>query len=170
MTSYNQGAMGAAVGEEVPEALASSLLPAPGNNKSYGWVVGQHDLWYTPLKPLSLFGRNRLELVKGSWAGLAPGTSLEVTATVLVPCGPQQQQQQQAQQQQQQAQQAQEEVVLPVMHGMPGQWQVSATSPGKVTCASDHSIRLYSSLFQQLQPLVADHFLLRVQYDQVGCT
>lgn len=138
--------------------MASSLLPAPGDNKSYGWVVGDHDLWYTPLKPLSQFhNKEGLDIVCGSWAGQAPGISQEVTATVLVPHRPQQQEQGQGQE------------VLLIDQGMPGRWQVVATASGRVTCAAKHPIRLRSSsLFQQLEPLVADHFMLRAQYDQVG--
>jgi hypothetical protein len=146
-------------------------------------VVGNDSLWYTPPKPLSNLRTGGLLLYSRSWAGLEPGTSRQVPVTVLVPCGPQQQQQQRRQQQQQrrrqQKQQQKQEgedkeeeeapVVVPyVGHDMPGEWQMVCSTTGSLSCNIASHMKFFSAtLFQQLEPLAADHFLLRAQYDQV---
>jgi hypothetical protein len=157
MTSYNQGDLGAAAAgnEEVPHALSSSLLPAAGNTASRGWAVGDHNLWYVPLKPLSqvITQGKTLFLIQGSWAGLQPGGSQQVVATVLVPCGLQE-----------------EEGVVPTGVDMPGTWrQVASTGCNMTSGSSRGEVKLNScSLVQQLKQLAGDHYLLRAHYHQVG--
>jgi hypothetical protein len=160
MDGYSQGLLGAgaaaaAGGEGPPQALANSLLPAAGGDKSRGWAVGDHTLWWAPLKPLSMFHRKYgLPFMNGSWAGLAPGAYQEVAVTVLVPCGPQQQ----------------AEPVLPLVElGMPGGWKVAATAGGDLLCDNRRNIRLHSRpLLQLLEPLCGDHLLVCGHYSQVG--
>jgi hypothetical protein len=163
MHGYSQGLLGAAAGgggEGPAEALASSLLPALGSDKSQSWVVGNHTLWYAPPKPL-LGWKNKcgLFLHGGTWGGLTEGARHVVTATLLAPCGPQQQQQQQ-----------EEEEDMDMDMNMPGSWRSVASERGHVSCVPPKQKVKFTSgrLRQHVQPLLTDHFLLRAHYSQVG--
>jgi hypothetical protein len=171
MEGYSQGALGggAVVEEEVQQALAASLLPPPSDVCSQGWVLDDGSLWWVPLKPLSLFLNDHgIHLYRGSWAGLVPGQSWWGTVTVLAPCGPHMGDPLQRQQQQQQQQQQQ---VPWAGHDMPGDWWVAASASGMIrwrTLRSRPATFVVSSpLLRLLEPLAADHFLLRAQHSQV---
>jgi hypothetical protein len=91
-----------------------------------------------------------------------------VTATVLVPCGPQQQQQHQHDQQQETG----HEDMVPAALDMPGQWQVLASRAVKLSRVAHGSIYMPSNILsEQVERLGADHFLLRAHCSQVraGC-
>jgi hypothetical protein len=148
---------------DMQQTLGSSLLPGPGYGKSQGWLVGDHTLWYAPLKPLTqLGGSKRLLLYTGSWAGLAPGGSLQVTATVLVPRTPQQQQQQDEEEE--------ETAGQPAESDMPGEWHVVASVVTRVVCEQQQQqIRLRgSSLARQIVAITSNYYLLRAHYTLVG--
>jgi hypothetical protein len=175
MEGYSQGALGggAVVGEEVQQALAASLLPAPGDNRSQSWVGDDGSLWWAPLKPLSMLlqrwaPRVDLPTHRNTWAGLAPGEYWRETVTVLVPRGPQH-----GGKQQQQQQQEEEEEVPCAVHDMHGDWQVAASTTGalsvfKQDMTSPHLNIKRRPLIYQLKPLAADLFVLRAHYSQVS--
>jgi hypothetical protein len=154
MEAYKQGRLRLGA---VPPDLVSSLLPTTTFNRSQHYVLGHHDLWFVPSKPLCLFDAQRsLELCRGDWMGLTPGDSWQGPTAVLVPLGPQQQQQQ----------------VPCAGLDMPGDWRVAASTTGAVKCytkeRTSKCIHLSSHLRIELRPLAADHSLLRAHVHQVG--
>jgi hypothetical protein len=107
---------------------------------------------------------NRLNLSAASWSGLAPGTSQEVLIMVSVPVGHRQQQQQQ-----QEEENELDQVLPPVDHDMPGEWQGLGTVTGKMSRGgSADTIVVSRGLCQKLELLNADHFLVRAHHTQVG--
>jgi uncharacterized protein YbdZ (MbtH family) len=149
----------------VPEALASSLLPAVGVNKGRGWVGPDGSLWWAPPKPLALYHSKvsrRFELVRGNWAGLAPGDAWRGTVQVLVPGGPQLEE---AQQQQQQGESC-------AGLGMPGGWREVVSTTCTLRCelrSRRPDVRVHGTdLIQQLEQLTVDHYLLRAHHNQVS--
>jgi hypothetical protein len=160
MDAFNQGLLRAAEG--VPQDLANSLLPALGDNKSWGWAMGNHEMWFSPPKPLHYFSlKNGCDLYRGSRAGLQPAQTWRGPFKALSPCGPQQLQQQQ-------------QVLDAAGLDMPGHWQEVASATGTLRWymkGGYECMKLSSNaLVRQLVPLAADHFLLRAQHTKVGCS